>query len=91
MLSEIFLLASPIIPPSEATIHRMKSGVEFMRVCELLDILARADPDDIVLFDASSDSLLFLSIQPGMHQLLDDLTASTVEEEEFLRAMHIKW
>ncbi len=62
-----------------------------MKVCELLEILSEADPDDTVLFDSSSDSLLLIFVRPGMHQTLEDSTASAVGEEDFLRAMHIQW
>lgn len=62
-----------------------------MKVCELLEALSGADPDDIVVFDSSSDSLLLMSIRPGMHQMLEDSAALAVGEEEFLHAMHIQW
>jgi hypothetical protein len=62
-----------------------------MKVCELIPLLSRADPEDLVVFQASSESLLLISIRSGMHQTFDDLTALTLEEEELLRAMHIEW
>lgn len=62
-----------------------------MKICELLEILSEADPDDIVLFDSSSKSLVLLSIRSGMHQTVEDSTALAVGEEEFLREMHIRW
>jgi hypothetical protein len=62
-----------------------------MKVCDLLEVLSEADPDDIVLFDSSSDSLLLIFIRSGMHQTFEDSTALAVGEEGFLRAMHIQW
>jgi len=65
-----------------------------MKVSELQYLLSRADPDDLVIFDAPSDSLLLISSRSGMHQKIEDLavfTKPTLREEEFLRAMHIKW
>jgi hypothetical protein len=62
-----------------------------MKVRELLTLLSRADPEDIVVFQASSESLLLISIRPGMNQRFEDLTVLTLEEKELLRAMHIQW
>ncbi len=62
-----------------------------MKVRELLDVLSDAEPDDVVVFDLSSDFLVRISIRPGMHQIVEDSTALAVGEEEFLREMHIRW
>ncbi len=62
-----------------------------MRVRELLALLSKADPEDTVVFDTNSDSLLLITIRPGMHQVVEDCTGFTVEEEEWLRKMHIEW
>jgi hypothetical protein len=62
-----------------------------MKVRELLTLLSSADPEDIVVFEASSESLLLISVRPGMNQTFEDLTVLTLEEKELLRAMHIQW
>lgn len=62
-----------------------------MKVCELLEVLSEADPDDTVLFDSSLDSVVVVSIRSGMHQSFDEFTALSVGEEEYLREMHIQW
>jgi len=61
-----------------------------MTVHELQALLSRADPDDTLMIDGSSGSLIVTSTRPGMHQVIE-LTTPTKEEEKFLRAMHIKW
>lgn len=62
-----------------------------MNVCELLTILSRADPEDIVVYDTYSDCLLLITVRPGMHQVVEDCTGFTAKEQEWLRQMHIRW
>lgn len=62
-----------------------------MKVCELQALLSRADPEDDLVLDTCSGDLLLITIRPGMHQIVEDFMGFTVEEEEWLRKMHIQW
>lgn len=62
-----------------------------MNVGELLTLLSRADPEDTVFFQKCPDSLVLITTRPGMHQIVEDFAGFTVEEEQWLREMHIRW
>lgn len=62
-----------------------------MRVRELIALLARADPEDLVVIDAHSDCLRLYNPTPGMYQPIEEQEVSTLtdKDKEFLRALHI--
>ena len=62
-----------------------------MKVHELIALLARADPEDIVVIDADSGCLRLYNRRPGMSQPIEDEEVSTLtdDDSEFLRALHI--
>lgn len=62
-----------------------------MRVRLLLALLAKVDPQNLVLADAAGN-LLFLNDRPGMHQSLDEPELASLSEEDwrFLRALRIR-
>lgn len=65
-----------------------------MRVRELLELLPllkRADPDDIVLISSGRGELILCNCRPGLHQLMDDPENLhlTEEDETFLRRLGI--
>lgn len=62
-----------------------------MNVGELLTVLSRADPEDIIVLQKCPDSLMLITTRLGMHQIVEDITGFTVEEEQWLREMHIQW
>ena len=66
-----------------------------MKVRELVAMLEKADPDDIVAIDADAKCLLLLNQRPGMFQPLDenDACAATLTEcdKEFLRALRVQF
>ena len=66
-----------------------------MKVRELVAMLAKADPDDIVAIDADAKCLLLLNQRPGMFQPLDEneACAATLTEcdKEFLRALRVRF
>jgi hypothetical protein len=66
-----------------------------MKVCELVAMLAKADPDDIVAIDADAKCLLLLNQLPGMFQPLDENEAcaatQTECDKEFLRALCVQF
>ncbi len=61
-----------------------------MRVRLLLALLAKVDPQDLVMADGKGD-LLLLNDRPGMHQPLEEpeLPAFSDEDRRFLRALRI--
>ena len=65
-----------------------------MKVRELVAMLGKADPDDIVAIDADAKCLLLLSQRPGMFQPLEEneACAATLTEcdKEFLRALRVQ-
>ena len=66
-----------------------------MKVRELVAMLAKADPDDVVAIDADAKCLLLLNQRPGMFQPLDgnEACAATLTEcdKEFLRALRVQF
>ncbi len=62
-----------------------------MRVRLLLALLAKVDPQDVVLADAAGN-LLFLNDRPGMHQPLEEPEAAPFSDDDwrFLRALRIR-
>ena len=66
-----------------------------MKVRQLMAMLAKANPDDIVAIDADAKCLLLLNQLPGMFQPLDenDACAATLTEcdKEFLRALRVRF
>lgn len=66
-----------------------------MKVRELVARLAKADPDDIVVIDAGSKSLLLLNQRLGMFQPLDKDVAYTATltqcDQEFLRVLCVRF
>ena len=66
-----------------------------MKVRELVAMLAKADPDDIVAIDADAKCLLLLNQRLGMFPPLDenDACAATMAEcdKEFLRALRVQF
>ena len=67
-------------------------GGTTMKVRELVARLERADPEDIVLIDPASQSLILLNQRAGMFQPLDRLEAATFTQtdEEFLRVLRVR-
>ena len=64
---------------------------ETMRVGELIALLARVDPEEIVVIDPDSNCLRLYDPRPGMYQPVEEQEVSTLtnEDNEFLRALHI--
>ncbi len=63
-----------------------------MTVRELITALSKCNPESTVICEARSEALLVINRQPGMHQTWpsDDLLVLTVEDEDFLGALHIR-
>ena len=66
-----------------------------MKVRQLMAMLAKANPDDIVAIDADAKCLLLLNQRLGMFPPLDenDARAATLTEcdKEFLRALRVRF
>ena len=66
-----------------------------MKVRQLMAMLAKANPDDIVAIDADAKCLLLLNQRLGMFPPLDenDACAATLTEcdKEFLRALCVQF
>ena len=66
-----------------------------MKVRQLMAMLAKANPDDIVAIDADAKCLLLLNQRLGMFPPLDenDTCAATMTEcdKEFLRALRVRF
>ena len=65
-----------------------------MKVRELAARLEKADPEDIVLIDTSSQCLFLLNQRTGMFQPLGEHEAATTltePDKEFLRVLHIRF
>jgi hypothetical protein len=65
-----------------------------MKVWELIELmpqLEKADPEDTVVIDAGSDSVLLINTRPGLFQPMEDPAdwRLTKEDGDFLRALHI--
>lgn len=62
-----------------------------MRVRLLLALLAKVDPQDLVLADGAG-GLLLLNDRPGMHQPLDDLDLAVFNRDDWrlLRQLRIR-
>ncbi len=62
-----------------------------MRVRLLLALLAKVDPQDLVLTDAAGN-LLLLNDRPGMHQPLEEAESADFSDDDwrFLRALRIR-
>ncbi len=63
-----------------------------MKVRELIARLEKTDPEDIVLVDPGSQSLLLLNQRAGMFQPLDGLEAATFTQtdKEFLHLLRVR-
>ncbi len=66
-----------------------------MKVRELVDRLAKADPNDIVVISADSKSLVLLNQRLGMFQPLDEDAAYAATltqcDQEFLSLLHVRF
>ena len=73
---------------------RTELGVA-MKVRELVDRLAKADPNDIVVISAESSSLVLLNQRLGMFQPLDEDAACAATltqcDQEFLRLLRVRF
>ena len=74
---------------------RSKETGAAVKVRELVAMLAKANPDDIVAIDADAKCLLLLNQRLGMFPPLDenDARAATLTEcdKEFLRALRVRF
>lgn len=63
-----------------------------MTVGELMSVLARYQPEDLVICDTRSDALVVIAQRPGMHQVwtADEVLYLTAEDRKFLCALHIR-
>ena len=72
-----------------------ETGGAAIKVRELVAMLAKADPDDIVAIDADAKRLLLLNQRPGMFQPLDENDACAAKltecDKEFLRAFCVQF
>lgn len=62
-----------------------------MKVCDLKALLSRADPESDLVLETCTGRLLLITVRPGMHQIVEDCIAFTVEEEKWLQEMHVQW
>jgi hypothetical protein len=65
-----------------------------MNVRQLTERLAIADPEDLVVIDADSQSLFLVNPRSGMFQPLDvlgDETALTERDKEFLCSLRVRF
>ena len=65
-----------------------------MNVRQLIERLAIADPEDLVIVDAESQSLLLLNPRSGIFQPLDPLgdeMALTEHDKEFLCSVRVRF
>jgi hypothetical protein len=80
---------------SEPKVESRKKLGAARKVRELVAMLPKADPDDIVAIDADAKCLLLLNQRPGMFQPLDEneACAATLTEcdKEFLRALRVQF